>query len=129
MVFEISVKTSRKVEFIDITQSVVERVEVENGICVVYCPHTTAALTINEGADQDVKEDILSFLNTLVPDDGQYRHSEGNSPGHIKASIMGSSLNIMVEDGSLLLGTWQSIYLCEFDGPRTRKVFVKQIKA
>ena len=125
---EISVKTSKKEELLDITSRVSELVNLESGLCIVYCPHPTAGLTINEGADPDVRVDIIAALGRLVPDNVSYKHVEGNSPAHIKASLIGNSLNVLVEDGELKLGTWQSIYLCEFDGPRNRKVFVKFIK-
>ena len=125
---EISVKTSKKEELIDITHRIGELVSISDGLCIVYCPHTTAGLTINEGADPDVRVDIIAALERLVPDNVSYKHVEGNSPAHIKASLIGNSLNVLVEDGELKLGTWQSIYLCEFDGPKNRKVFVKFIK-
>jgi secondary thiamine-phosphate synthase enzyme len=123
----IRIKTRARVEFVDITSEVANAVanSKTNGLCVVFCPHTTAGLTINENADPDVVSDIQNFLNKLVPHTGSYKHSEGNAYAHIKASLMGSSLNILVENGKLVLGTWQGIYFCEFDGPRERKVFVR----
>ena len=124
----INVKTRSRAEMVNITAAVQEEVVnsgVEEGICVVYMPHTTAGLTINEGADPAVCEDILNKLNEMVPPNAGYRHMEGNSDSHIKASIMGSSVSLIVEKGRLVLGTWQKIFFCEFDGPRSRKVHVK----
>lgn len=124
---ELCISTARRTEFSDITaevRSVVGKSGVKNGICVVFVPHTTAAVTINENADPDVQKDILDFLNAGIPERGAYRHAEGNSDAHIKASLLGSSLNVIVKDAELVLGTWQGIYFCEFDGPRERKVWV-----
>ena len=124
----IKVKTSSRIDMVDITASVqkeVAKTGVSDGFCFVYVPHTTAGITINEGADPAVCHDILTKLNELVPADAGYRHMEGNSDSHIKASIMGSSVTVMVENGRLVLGTWQKIFFCEFDGPRSRKVYVK----
>lgn len=127
MPVSISVKSGVRAEMIDITGPVREMVRQANakdGLCLVYVPHTTAGVTINEGADPDVCKDILARLEFLVPKNAGYRHAEGNADSHIKASLMGSSVTVLVEKGSLVLGTWQKIFLCEFDGPRTRKVFV-----
>jgi len=127
---EIKVKTGARVEMMDITRLVQREVSqsgITDGICVVYVPHTTAGITINEGADPDVCTDIITQLNKLVPPNAGYRHMEGNSDSHIKASIMGSSVSVIIDHGNLVLGTWQKIYFCEFDGPRSRKVFVKII--
>lgn len=124
----VSVKTGSRAEMVDITSMVqieVSKSGVTDGNCVVFVPHTTAAVTINEGADPDVCRDIIDKLNQMVPPDAGYRHSEGNSDSHIKASLVGSSVNVLVEGGKLVLGTWQKIFFCEFDGPRSRKVFVK----
>lgn len=121
---ELSIDTNNKEEFIDITKHIEELLNIKEGICIVYCPHTTAGLTINEGADPSVKSDILNALDKLTPK-LNYKHFEGNSPAHIKSSIMGNSLNILIEDNRLKLGQWQSIYFCEFDGPRTRKIYLK----
>jgi secondary thiamine-phosphate synthase enzyme len=124
----ISVKTGSRIDMVDITASVQKKLSkssVNDGFCVVYVPHTTAGITINEGADPAVCDDILTKLTEMVPPDAGYRHMEGNSDSHIKASIMGSSVTVMVEKGRLVLGTWQKIFFCEFDGPRTRKVYVK----
>jgi secondary thiamine-phosphate synthase enzyme len=115
---------------IDITshvRSILRENRVESGICYVFVPHTTAAVTINENADPDVPRDILAQLDRTIPLRGDYLHSEGNSAAHIKASFFGASETVLVEGGSLVLGTWQSIFFCEFDGPRTRQVFVKII--
>jgi len=124
----LSVKTTARSEMVDITSSVqkeISRAGVSDGVCVVYVPHTTAGITINEGADPSVCRDIIEKLNDLVPPNAGYRHMEGNADSHIKASLMGSSVSVMVEKGRLLLGTWQKIFFCEFDGPRTRKVYLK----
>ncbi len=130
MLGKLTVRTSRRNEFVDITGEVrdfVRRSGVESGILVVYVPHTTAGVTINEGADPDVRADIINYLNDSVPEDGEYLHREGNSDSHIKASLIGSSVNLIVEGGDIVLGTWQSIFFCEFDGPRTRTVYLKVI--
>jgi secondary thiamine-phosphate synthase enzyme len=131
MIQTFQVKTSIQTEFIDITRSVQETVKktgLEDGICIIFIPHTTAAVTINENADPSVVQDILMELNKIVPFKDQYRHMEGNSPAHIKASLLGCSQTVFVESGKLVLGTWQGIFFCEFDGPRDRKVHVKVMK-
>lgn len=124
-----TVRTDERIKMIDITdqvQSVVRDGEVKNGVCFVFVPHTTAAVTINENADPDVPRDILMGLNKMAPfNDPQYRHMEGNSDAHIKTALVGSSEMVIIENGTLVLGTWQSVFFCEFDGPRTRKVHVK----
>ena len=102
---------------------------VENGLCTVFVPHTTAGITVNENADPDVREDLLAALRRAVPDSAPYRHGEGNSPAHVKATLVGSSVTVIVEGGRLRLGTWQGIQLCEFDGPRARKVWITIIEA
>ena len=125
------VKTSSHTEMIDITRSVQEAVKksnVEDGICMIFVPHTTAAVTINENADPSVSHDILMELNKIVPFEDHYRHTEGNSPAHIKASLVGPSLTVLIESGKIILGTWQGIFFCEFDGPRNRKVYIKVIR-
>ncbi len=122
------ITTTQPQEFIDITRQVESAVRERgavSGIAVVYVPHTTAGITINENGDPDVVYDILTSLEKVFPEKGNYRHFEGNSHAHIKASLMGSSITVMIEDGRLKLGRWQGLYLCEFDGPRTRTVFVK----
>ncbi len=127
----IKVKTKAKTELIDITseiQGLVRSSGLDEGFCMLYVPHTTAAVTINESADPSVKTDILMVLNKIVPWEAGYRHLEGNSPAHIKATIVGASELISIEKGNLVLGTWQGIFFCEFDGPRTRKLHVKFIK-
>jgi secondary thiamine-phosphate synthase enzyme len=127
---QINVLSKKRVELIDITsqvQNIVKRSGVKEGVCYVYVPHTTAAVTINENADPSVINDIQNYLNKLVPFDGPYSHAEGNSDAHIKTSFMGCSKTIVVTNGDLLLGTWQGIFFCEFDGPRNRKVHIKVI--
>lgn len=124
------VKTHAKDELIDITSSVkniITNSQVNNGVCFIYVPHTTAGVTINENADPSVKSDILMALRDIVPDSLPYRHMEGNSPGHVKSTLVGCSASILINNSSLSLGTWQGIFFCEFDGPRNRKVFVKII--
>jgi secondary thiamine-phosphate synthase enzyme len=125
-----SIKTSARFEMIDITRQIhdiIREARIESGICHVFVPHTTAAVTINENADPDVPKDIISILDRLIPRHGPYRHGEGNSAAHVKASLLGASETVLIEGGQPVLGTWQSIFFCEFDGPRTRKVFVKVI--
>jgi len=125
---KISIRTDRRIDLIDITdkvQTVVSKSKIKEGMCFLFCPHTTAGLTINENADPQVKRDIINTLNKLVPDNAGYAHSEGNADSHIKSSLFGSSLTIFIEDGQLAFGTWQGIYFCEGDGPRSRKVWVK----
>ncbi len=126
----INVKTNAKTELIDITTKVEEVISQENihsGLCFLFVPHTTAAITINESADPSVKSDMLMVLNQIVPWKADYRHLEGNSPAHLKSSMIGASETIAIEDGRLVLGTWQGIFFCEFDGPRHRKLIVKLI--
>ena len=125
---EFTVRTHSQEEFVDITNLVKEVVTssyIQRGVALVYVPHTTAGVTINESADPNVVEDILETLQKIVPAHFPYHHLEGNAPAHIKASMMGSSVSILVEKGNLLLGTWQGIFFCEFDGPRTRQVWVE----
>ena len=125
-----SVKTQACSQMIDITaqiRSILKECRMESGICIIFVPHTTAAVTINENADPDVPRDILTQLEKMIPQQSNYLHSEGNSAAHIKASIFGVSQTVLVEGGKLVLGTWQSIFFCEFDGPRDRQVFVKMI--
>lgn len=128
MTKQITVATRSKTELVDISseiEKIVERSGIKDGVCWVFVPHTTAGISINEGADPSVKRDILSRLDKLVPSAERYEHLEGNAPAHIKTSIVGSSETLVIEKGRLLLGTWQSLYLCEFDGPRHRKVIIK----
>jgi secondary thiamine-phosphate synthase enzyme len=128
MATELALSTRKRVEFVHITPEVQRAVRdsgVTSGICVVYVPHTTAGVTINENADPDVARDIVAHLERLVPRQEAYHHMEGNADAHIKASLVGSSVTVLVEDGALVLGTWQGIFFCEFDGPRSRRVYVK----
>jgi len=128
---KISIKTNNKVEFIDITtriQNEVKDAELDSGLVQIHIPHTTAAVTINENADPDVKTDIKKEINKIVPFSDDYAHLEGNSAAHIKSSLFGVDQNIIVENRKLLLGTWQAIYFCEFDGPRTRNIYLKIIQ-
>ena len=131
MIKELSVRTASRVELIDITrvvEKVISEAKIKSGLCTIYVPHTTAGVTINENADPSVKSDIIFELNKVIPFDDNYSHLEGNAAAHIKSSIIGSSETLLVEGGSLVLGTWQGIYFCEFDGPRNRKVIVKLIE-
>lgn len=124
----ITVKTGSRTEMVDITVRIQEAVSasgITDGLCMIYVPHTTAAVTINESADPSVKRDILMILNQVVPWQADYRHLEGNSPAHVKSSLIGASETIIIKDGSPVLGTWQGIFFCEFDGPRTRKVHIQ----
>jgi secondary thiamine-phosphate synthase enzyme len=130
MIQTFQVRTSKRTEFIDITRSVQEAVQktgLREGICILFIPHTTAAITINENADPSVPMDIVMELNKIVPFEDRYQHMEGNSPAHIKASLVGFSQTVLVESGKLALGTWQGIFFCEFDGPRNREVYIKVI--
>ena len=125
-----TVSTSSRMELVDITSIIEKEIKqsgISDGVCYLYNPHTTAGLTINEGADPAVQDDIVAALRKIVPMDHPYKHMEGNSPAHIMASLMGSSVTVFVENGKLVLGTWQRIFFCEFDGPRTRKVLWKVI--
>ena len=129
MPITINVKTRSRIDMVDITPSVQKEVskrKIKEGVCMAYVPHTTAGITINEGADPAVCQDIMTKLNELAPPNAGYRHMEGNADSHIKASLMGSSVSVIVEDGHLVLGTWQKIFFCEFDGPRSRRVYVKK---
>jgi secondary thiamine-phosphate synthase enzyme len=127
----LSVRTTARTEFVDITAQINETLRSRkgscNGLCLVFVPHTTAGVTINESADPCVKGDILSVLNRIVPWEADYRHLEGNSPAHIKATLVGASQTVAVERGHLVLGTWQGIFFCEFDGPRRRDVHLHLI--
>jgi secondary thiamine-phosphate synthase enzyme len=128
MLETIQVNTPDHSAAVDITDLVARKVHdsgVRSGLCIVYVPHTTAGVTINEGADPAVMDDIIRSLDTLVPWRGSYKHAEGNSAAHIKATLVGGSAQIIVDNGRLLLGTWEHIFLCEFDGPRTRKIRIK----
>jgi len=126
----VNVKTSRRVQLIDVTGEVKKAVSesgVESGVCIVFVPHTTAGVAINEGADPSVARDIEKHLSKLVPEQGGFTHAEGNSDSHIKTLITGSSESIIVEDGRPVLGTWQSVFFCEYDGPRSRKMHIRVV--
>jgi secondary thiamine-phosphate synthase enzyme len=126
MIKQFTIKTSKRNEFVDITAQIQEIVgEVSEGVVTVFVPHTTTGITINENADPDVPRDILKKLEKLIPQQDNYCHMEGNSDAHIKASLFGSSVRVIIQNGQLLLGTWQSIFFCEFDGPRTRKFYIQ----
>ncbi|TGG87478.1 secondary thiamine-phosphate synthase enzyme YjbQ [Geotoga petraea] len=128
MVIKKSIKTNSRNELLDITREIqgeISKENIQSGTVVVFVPHTTAAVTINENADPDVKKDILKFMQDKVPNNYGFDHIEGNSDSHIKSSVFGPSITLIIENGKLLLGTWQSVYFCEFDGPRNRKYFVK----
>lgn len=127
---EFAIDTSSKTQFIDVTHMVeraVKEADIKEGIGIVYCPHTTAAVTINENADPDVVRDISYFLTKILPADTCYKHMEGNSDAHIKSSLLGNSVSFIINGGKLVLGRWQGIYFCEFDGPRKRRFYVKVI--
>ena len=124
---EITIRTSKRNELIDITNEITKHLTKEKGMCFVYVPHTTAAVTINEGADPDVRRDISRFLEKLIPVSADFRHFEGNSDSHIKSSLVGPSEWLIIKNRKLVLGRWQSVYFCEFDGPRTRKVIIHEI--
>ncbi|GBD99409.1 hypothetical protein BMS3Abin07_01444 [bacterium BMS3Abin07] len=131
MIRYINVKSKKRIELIDVTDLVQKEISesgIKNGICYLYVPHTTAAITINEGADPSVQRDILHTLSKLIPKDVGYAHMEGNSDAHIKSSVIGISGFVFIEEGKLVLGTWQSIYFCEFDGPRHRRLALKMIE-
>ena len=126
----INVKTHNREELVDITSKINEAVKISgitDGICVVFVPHTTASVTINENADPDVRKDIIAFLHKLIPKNANFDHFEGNSDAHIKSSMMGFSETVIIQNGQLILGTWQGIYFAEFDGPRNRKIHVSII--
>ncbi len=125
---EFGVKTSKRSEMIDITSEIQDSIDemgLEEGLVLVYCPHTTAGVTVNEGADPAVAKDILNKLDEIIPWEGDYRHAEGNSPAHIKSTLVGSSVSLWVDGGRISLGTWQKVFFCEFDGPRNRKIQVR----
>jgi secondary thiamine-phosphate synthase enzyme len=131
MIRQLRVKTNSRTELVDITlplQRLVAESGVRSGICYLYVPHTTSAVTINENSDPNVGRDILKELNKVIPFDDDYGHSEGNSDAHIKSSIIGVSKTLLVEEGRLVLGTWQAVFFCEFDGPRQRSLMVKVVK-
>jgi len=128
MISKVDIKTHSRVEFQDITRTVREIVGesgVASGVCYIFVPHTTAGVTVNEHADPSVVEDIIAQLDKMVPQHGNYLHLEGNSPAHIKASLMGDSEALFIENGKIVLGTWQGIFFCEFDGPRNRHLLLR----
>jgi len=125
---QFSINTGSSTEMVNITSQVqneLGKTEIKNGICTVFVPHTTAGITINEGADPDVADDMIMEINKIVPLQDGYKHAEGNSAAHVKTTLFGSSVQVPVENGRLSLGTWQAIFLCEFDGPRNRRVAVQ----
>ena len=125
---ELSIRSERRNQLIDITsgiQKIVDESGIKEGIAHIFVPHTTAAITINENADPTVQTDIMSFLEKLIPEDANFRHSEGNSDAHIKSSIVGTHVAVFIADGRIVFGTWQGIYFCEFDGPRSRRAIIK----
>ena len=127
---KLDVRTNSQTQLIDITREIQQAVgksEIKSGICHIFIPHTTAGVTINENADPSVTRDILMELNKVIPFDDSYHHMEGNSAAHIKSSLVGCSINVIIDNGQIQLGTWQGIYFCEFDGPRSRRVWVKVI--
>ena len=131
MIKEIGINSRARVEMINLTGKIEEMVAeagFEQGTVIIYTPHTTAGLTINESADPDVQKDLINKINKVIPFDDQYRHFEGNSAAHIKSSLIGASEHVIINQGKLLLGRWQAIYFCEFDGPRKRKVYVKMLQ-
>ncbi len=131
MKHSLNIRTTQRVEFIDITRRLEQLIAEEGlsaGRLLLFVPHTTAAVTINENADPDVLHDMIGSLNRLIPFTAGYRHAEGNSAAHIKSSLIGCTEHIIVDNGKLVLGTWQGVFFCEFDGPRSRRIFIKPIR-
>ncbi|MBA2862161.1 secondary thiamine-phosphate synthase enzyme YjbQ [Methanococcus maripaludis] len=131
MFFEYSVKTDGRESLVDISDNILDAVQnskVQSGIAIVFTPHTTSAITINENADPSVKKDIIKFLHEKIPENYGFSHNEGNSDAHLKSSFFGPSLTLIINNGKVILGTWQGVYFCEFDGPRSRKFYVKIMK-
>ncbi len=123
----VKLQTETRFQMVDVTaqvRKIVRESGVMSGLCLVFCPHTTAGVTLNENTDENVRKDFMQALADAVPRDGRYAHAEGNSDAHVKASLVGSSVQVLVENGKLVLGTWQAIYFCEFDGPRSRQLVV-----
>lgn len=132
MIHRLEIATSSRAQMVDVTREVERAVSqsgVQEGFCYIYVPHTTAGITINENADPSVAQDILAVLEKIAPRGGSYRHLEGNADSHVKATIVGSSETVLIEGGRLVLGTWQGLFLCEFDGPRRRRLLVKVVEA
>ena len=130
-IYKISIKTTERNQFLDITHEIndlINRHNIKNGIAIIYTPHTTAGVTINENADPSVRKDISEFLSKKIPYHGNYKHLEGNADSHIKSSLIGCSEIVIIKNSKLMLGTWQGIFFCEFDGPRRREVWVKIIE-
>ena len=128
MIHKLNIRTNSRVEFQEVTpriRNIVGESGVRDGVCYLFVPHTTAGITVNEHADPSVVEDIISQLESVVPQNRSYRHLEGNAPAHIKASLVGDSETLFIEDGKIVLGTWQGVFFCEFDGPRNRTLLVK----
>lgn len=128
MFFEYSIKTDTRESLVDISDHILDAIvksNVQHGIAIVFTPHTTSAITINENADPSVKKDIVKFLHEKIPENYGFSHYEGNSDAHLKSSFFGPSLTLIINDGKIILGTWQGVYFCEFDGPRSRKFYVK----
>jgi len=128
----LTIQTDKQTQFVEVTSQVRKTIKasgVPEGLCMLFVPHTTAGITINENADPSVRSDVLMVLNKVIPWEDGYRHREGNSPAHIKASLMGASELVAVENGEPVLGTWQGIFFCEFDGPRTRKLHLRMLPA
>ncbi|MDP8234484.1 MAG: secondary thiamine-phosphate synthase enzyme YjbQ [Candidatus Saelkia tenebricola] len=129
---KIELKTNKRTELIDITSSINSLIKengMENGVCTVYIPHTTAGILVNENYDPSVKHDILNWLNSRVTENGNYLHSEGNSDAHIKSMLLGNSMVLVIDDNKLLLGPWQGVLFAEFDGPRNREIWIKLSKS
>jgi secondary thiamine-phosphate synthase enzyme len=131
MIKKTKVSTKKRIQMVDITaeiQEVISKAKMDEGLVHVYCPHTTAAITVNENCDESVQKDISETLGSLIPHHSDYAHTEGNADAHIKAAIMGSSRTLFVQDGKISLGTWQGVFFCEFDGPRTREIWLRIVK-
>ena len=131
MIKKLEIKTNSRSEIIDITdkiQKIISDSKIKSGICIIYVPHTTAGITVNENYDPSVRIDILDYLEKIAPPSARYKHTEGNADAHIKTSVVGSSATLVIDDSKILLGSWQGIMFCEFDGPRSRKLVLKIIE-